>query len=109
MRISVNGSLNLLATAAKVRNEANNVVHQAIQTVSDHARSVKQDCQELVAAGQNLGIQSKKLGRAVNDLNEALLGLTPTLTDLDRQLSHWQRANAVPLEKINDLLKKFNH
>ena len=108
MRISVNGSLNFIATAAKLRIEATTTASHIFQAASDQAASVKRDCQEWAAAVNSLTTQGQKLGRAVGKLNGALIDLTPTLTQLDRQLAHWQRTNEVPIDKINDLLSQFN-
>lgn len=109
MRISVNGSLNLFATAAKVRNEAVDTTRQILQVANKQVTGVKRDCQELVAAVKNVNTQRKMLSNNVSGLDKALVELAPTVNQFSRQLAHWQRANEVPLDQINELLGQFDH
>lgn len=98
-----------MATAAKVRNEAVETTRQILQAASKQVTGVKRDCQELVVAVKKLNTQSKKMGKSVSELDKELVELVPTVNQFSRQLTHWQRVNEIPFEKINNLLNQFDH
>lgn len=107
MRLSINGSPNLFAIAARCKNEAVVTAEQVKSKVTKKVAAAKQSRQEFQAAITALQRSSKELGRSITTLQKALVEVQPTLIRLQRQLNHWKRTNEEPLARVHDILQKY--
>lgn len=106
MRLSINGSPNLFAIAARCKGEVTTAAQQVVQQMNQRVTTAKQKRQEFQATITALQKTSKQLGRSITQLQKALVKVQPTLIHLNRQLNHWQHASEEPLTRINAVLQK---
>ncbi len=109
MRLSINGSPNLFAVAARCKSEVSMAAEQVTQKIRRKVSAANQNRQEFQAAITALQSSSKQLGQSIIKLQKSLVEVQPTIVHLNRQVNHWQRANEEPLAKIKHRLKQANN
>lgn len=106
MRITINGSANLEAIANRVKAGVTDHVHQASAVISRKIQDAKQERRAFTDNVKDLVSGGQKFGRSLSSLRQALNGLSTTIAEVTKDLDHWERANDVPLTKIDQVFKK---